>query len=68
MFELQLAEKSIQKQIQNLIPEPYHVEVYQWGFENSLLVKFFIYHQFIGKVVVEDLDEIKEKAKIFLNT
>lgn len=68
MFELRLADKSVQKCIQDLIPEPYHVEVYQWGFGNSLLVKFFIYHQFIGKVVVEDLDEIKEKAKIFLNT
>jgi hypothetical protein len=67
MFELKLAEKPIQKHIQSLIPEPYHVEIYQWGFDNSLLVKFFIYHQFIGKVVVKDFNDIQEKVNIFLN-
>jgi hypothetical protein len=67
MFELQLAKQSIQHYFQNLTPQPYCVEVYQWGSENILLVKFYIYHQYIGKLLVEDLNNLQEKIKKFLN-
>lgn len=56
MFELQLAEKSVQQYFQNLTPEPYHVEVYQWDLDNHLLVKIFLHHQYIGKLLIEDIE------------
>lgn len=71
MFELQLVERQKQKYLQSLTPPPYNIEVYQWGFEKDLLVKFFLHHQYIGRILVKDFSsplDYKQAIKEFIYT